>query len=319
MDPRNSADAIDVLHVDDNPEMTELSLIFLERENDRITVHAAIDASEAQDAMAKTAFDCIVCDYDMPGLTGIQFLREVRESDEDLPFILFTGKGSEEVASDAIKAGVTDYLQKRGGSEQYELLANRIENAVTQHRATRESANIARVRRVTREAHKALVRAWSREDVEEEICRIFADAEPYRFAWICENDSESECIEPRASAGVEEGYLETIEITTNGESTGRGPTARAIRSHEISVVQNIPENGAYEPWREAAVERGYLSSAAIPLVCEGILYGTLNLYADRIDAFDEEERELLTELGEDTAHAIHRIEARNPLGAYSIL
>lgn len=311
----NSADAIEVLHVDDNPEMTELSSIFLERENDRITVHTAISTSEAKDAMAETEFDCIVCDYDMPGQNGIQFLSAVRETAEGLPFILFTGKGSEEVASEAIKAGVTDYLQKGGSSEQYELLANRIENAVEQHRATRESAEIERIHRVTRQALKALLRASSREEVEEEICQILAEAEPYRFAWICENDPESETVIPKAWAGVEEGYIETIEITTNGESTGQGPTAKAIRNHEMSVVQNIPENATYEPWRDAAVERGYLSSAAIPLVYEDTLYGTLNLYADRVDAFDEEERELLTELGEDAAFAIHRLEARTRQGA----
>ncbi len=50
---------------------------------------------------------------------GIEFLEAVREGHRDLPFILYTGKGSEEVASDAISAGVTDYLQKGSGTDQY--------------------------------------------------------------------------------------------------------------------------------------------------------------------------------------------------------
>jgi PAS domain S-box-containing protein len=74
----------------------------------------------------------------MPGESGIEFLRSVRKRYPDLPFILFTGKGSEAVASDAISAGVTDYLQKETGSEQYELLANRIDTAVAQYRTARE-------------------------------------------------------------------------------------------------------------------------------------------------------------------------------------
>ena len=57
----------------------------------------------------------------------------------DLPFILFTGRGSEEVASEAISAGATDYLQKETGTSQYAVLANRIENAVTRHQARRRS------------------------------------------------------------------------------------------------------------------------------------------------------------------------------------
>ncbi|QCC48787.1 response regulator [Halobellus limi] len=73
----------------------------------------------------------------MPATDGIEFLEAVREDHPELPFILYTGKGSEEVASDAISAGVTDYLQKGTGSEQYELLANRIRNAVEAHESHR--------------------------------------------------------------------------------------------------------------------------------------------------------------------------------------
>jgi DNA-binding NtrC family response regulator len=54
----------------------------------------------------------------MPGVDGLEFLASVREEYPDLPFILFTGKGSEEIASEAISRGVTDYLQKETGTDQ---------------------------------------------------------------------------------------------------------------------------------------------------------------------------------------------------------
>ncbi|HSG72327.1 MAG TPA: PAS domain S-box protein, partial [Planctomycetaceae bacterium] len=79
-------------------------------------------------------FDCVVSDYDMDSQDGIEFLEQFRERYPKLPFILYTGKGSEEVASDAISAGVTDYLQKGSGLDQYTVLANRINNAVEQFR-----------------------------------------------------------------------------------------------------------------------------------------------------------------------------------------
>ncbi|MFB6175738.1 MAG: response regulator, partial [Halobaculum sp.] len=75
-------------------------------------------------------------DYEMPGEDGLELLASVRETHPDLPFVLFTGEGSESVASDAISAGVTDYLQKGSGTEQYTILANRISNAVSRRRAT---------------------------------------------------------------------------------------------------------------------------------------------------------------------------------------
>ena len=135
-----AAERVQVLHVDDDPEFADLTATFLERTDDRLAVSTATSADAGLDHLADGEFDCVVSDYDMPGRNGIEFLRAVREHDIDLPFILFTGKGSEEVASDAISAGVTDYLQKTSGSDQYEVLANRITNAVAQHRTEAELA-----------------------------------------------------------------------------------------------------------------------------------------------------------------------------------
>ncbi|ERH09634.1 MAG: PAS sensor histidine kinase [halophilic archaeon J07HX64] len=125
---------IRVLHVDDNPNFVELTKTFLERENDRLTVETATSAEEGLQQLAESTIDCIVSDYEMPGMSGIEFHTAVTEHTPNVPFILYTGKGSEEVASDAISAGVTDYLQKEAGTDDYALLANRIDHAVNSHR-----------------------------------------------------------------------------------------------------------------------------------------------------------------------------------------
>lgn len=125
-----STDVINVLHVDDDTDLTELITIHLEREDDRITVHTAESVNEGLDRIPDWNIDCLVSDYEMPGKNGIEFLKIVREDYPNLPFILYTGKGSEEIASTAISAGVTDYLQKTIGTDQYTILANRITNAV---------------------------------------------------------------------------------------------------------------------------------------------------------------------------------------------
>jgi PAS domain S-box-containing protein len=130
---------IQILHVDDDPAFADLAASFLERDEDRLTVQTATSAEEGVTLLAESDIDGIISDYDMPGQNGIEFLETVREKHPDVPFILFTGKGSEEVASDAISAGVTDYLQKGAGTEQYELLANRVVNAVERYRAQREA------------------------------------------------------------------------------------------------------------------------------------------------------------------------------------
>jgi PAS domain S-box-containing protein len=132
------SDPIDVLYIDDDPEFADIAALFLEREDDRLSVHTATGAAAGLDRLADGDIDCVVSDYDMPGTNGIELLERVRGTHPDLPFVLYTGKGSEAVASDAISAGVTDYLQKQTGTDQYALLANRITNAVEAARSARD-------------------------------------------------------------------------------------------------------------------------------------------------------------------------------------
>ncbi|PSQ12972.1 hypothetical protein BRC98_02360 [Halobacteriales archaeon QS_7_68_65] len=88
--------AVRVLLVDDEPDFAELVADFLERENDQFTVVTATSASEGHDRLAEENPDCVVSDYEMPDRNGIEFLEAIREEYPDLPFILFTGRGSEE-------------------------------------------------------------------------------------------------------------------------------------------------------------------------------------------------------------------------------
>ncbi|WP_049934996.1 response regulator [Haloplanus natans] len=141
--------SIRVLHVDDDPQFSELTAAFLGRTDDRLRVEVASRADEALDRIDDRSPDCIVSDYNMPGMDGIEFLRAVRDRWPQRPFVLFTGKGSEDVASEAISAGVTDYLQKGSGTEQYELLANRITNAVDARRDARRAARQDELMRLT--------------------------------------------------------------------------------------------------------------------------------------------------------------------------
>jgi PAS domain S-box-containing protein len=134
----DAANAIPILHVDDEPDFADMVATFLEREDDRFHVETETSASAGLDRLSEAQFDCIITDYDMPGQSGIEFLEAVREDHPDLPVILFTGKGNEEVASNAISAGVTDYLQKGTGTDQYTVLTNRVQNAVERRKAKQE-------------------------------------------------------------------------------------------------------------------------------------------------------------------------------------
>ena len=134
-----SPDSTTVLHVDDDAAFADLVADALERVDETIEITTATSAADGLAALEAHSVDCIVSDYQMPEMDGLAFLSAVREDHPELPFILFTGQGSEQVASEAISAGVTEYLQKGGGTDQYTVLANRIDNAVARYRAERQA------------------------------------------------------------------------------------------------------------------------------------------------------------------------------------
>jgi PAS domain S-box-containing protein len=133
------SDPIRVLHVDDDPETATVVREHLEQENAELVVTSATSASEGLATLDEGAFDCVVSDYQMPWLSGVEFFESVRERDPDIPFIIFTGKRSESVVRESLDAGVTDVVKKNPAGNQYALLANAISNAVEHVRARRRA------------------------------------------------------------------------------------------------------------------------------------------------------------------------------------
>ena len=135
---------IRVLYVDDEPSLLELGKLFLE-DTGRFTVETSASAQESLDSPDLLSYDVIVSDYQMPGMNGIAFLKEVRKRSAGLPFILFTGRGREEVVIEAINNGADFYLQKGGNPEaQFAELAHKIRQAVSRRKSEREITSIFR-------------------------------------------------------------------------------------------------------------------------------------------------------------------------------
>jgi CheY-like chemotaxis protein len=124
-----------VLLVDDDPSLADLMANQLGELRKEFSIQVETDPNDALEVVETGDIDCVVSDYHMPQMTGLELLRYVREMDADLPFILFTARGSEEIASEAVSEGVTDYFRKRRGAEQWRVLANRIENVSARYRA----------------------------------------------------------------------------------------------------------------------------------------------------------------------------------------
>jgi PAS domain S-box-containing protein len=124
-----------VLYVDDEPELLLIAKRFLEKEQDFV-VDTLTTAHAALEQLNKVPYDAIVSDYQMPEMDGIKFLIRVRAEFGEIPFILFTGKGREDLVIEAINNGADFYLQKGGDPKsQFAELTHKINKAVDQKQA----------------------------------------------------------------------------------------------------------------------------------------------------------------------------------------
>jgi len=124
-----------ILYVDDEPGLLEIARIFLEQ-NGNFNVTTIASAPEAISLLENDEVDAIISDYQMPGMDGIAFLKVVRERFGDIPFILFTGRGREEIVIKAIDGGADFYLQKGGAPKaQFAELEHKVRQAIARREA----------------------------------------------------------------------------------------------------------------------------------------------------------------------------------------
>ncbi|PKG31401.1 response regulator, partial [Methanoregula sp.] len=102
-----------VLFVDDEQDLLELARCFLEIPGE-FSIDIKTSAQEGMEALSAHPYDAIVCDYEMPGTNGVEFLKSVRLVFGDIPFIIFTGRGREQIVIDALNSGADFYIQKGG-------------------------------------------------------------------------------------------------------------------------------------------------------------------------------------------------------------
>ncbi|TMT85644.1 response regulator [Haloterrigena sp. H1] len=279
---------------------------------------------EALETLASEHVDIVLLDLNLPDSEGLSTLETVHEASET-PIVVLTGLRDQQVGVKAIQRGAQDFLVKDEVTS--ELLIRTIHHAIERARQQRERRQqreqleaLNRLNRIGHDITHAVITTETRAELEQQVCDRLAESDAYRFAWIGEINPGSDRVSPKAAAGVEDGYLDEIEVSVDEDKkSGQGPAGTAIRTGQVQVMNDVRTDQKFEPWRKQARARGYFSSAAVPIAYEDLVYGVLCIYSSSSRAFREPETAVLVRIGDVIAHAITAIERRDALVSDAVI
>src|SRR5271157_1076817 len=299
---------ISALYVDDDPDQLEIGKLFLERSGS-IRVDIASSAEAGMKKLRAASWDIVISDYQMPGMDGIEFLKAVRARYPVLPFIIFTGRGREEVAMEALNCGADRYIQKGGDPKsQFTELIHAVRSTVEKRRAQETVLHLNRLYSVISRTNRAIIHIRDRQSLLDEACRIAVEEGKFLMAWIGLVNPVTREVRPVAASGYEAGYLSLLSITTDNVPQGMGLTGSCIRESRPMICNDIPSDSRMEDFRGEAAKRGYCSSAAFPIRNGSMVVGAMRFYAAECNFFDDRELALLQELTDDISFALEMME-----------
>ncbi len=178
---------------------------------------------------------------------------------------------------------------------------------ITERKVAQEKVRrLSQIYATLSQCNQAIVRCTTQQQLFPLICQDVVRHGGMKMAWIGMLEPDTGQVKVAASFG--EGalqYLPNVAITTNlNHASGNGPTAKALRNAVPVWCQDFLHDPMTAPWHEGALQHGWCASAALPLFREGVVVGTLNLYADVAHAFDDAIRALLIEMASDISFAL---------------
>ncbi|MEI8291878.1 MAG: PAS domain S-box protein, partial [Verrucomicrobiota bacterium] len=147
----------------------------------------------------------------------------------------------------------------------------------------------------------------------QQICDSLGRTRGYVTVWIGRPDFAGNRVEPLAASGNEPNTFLNSPITLDDQPTAKGPVGTAVRERRLVVFDDLAGDPRFAPWRAGVLPSGARSMAAVPLIYRETVTGVLAVKASKVSAFDGEEKQLLQELGDDIARALHSLDEESAL------
>ncbi len=426
-----------VMHIDDSYDALKL---FEMKFKNTFQIASVEDPEKALSILEFTKFDLIITDYDLPMLSGLELLKQIKKEYPDIPVIFYTGQGNEEVAREAFICGVSDYITKSLREiAHWEKLENAIKNAIEKKNANEtaresqrqlktlignipgmvyrcrndqfwtmefasentmeltgytpweiinnkvisfseiihpydrgrvwngiqekilsgkpfsityrintkeegikyvmergrpifdqegvlvalegvilddtqrniaetETKHLNKILKAVSEINQLIVREKDFDKLTMEACDILKKFGEYSLVWIGLTKEDGITVIPISFSGEKNAFLEEADCASGMHSTCHNPVHLALRNKKTIIIQDIKKQAESDYWSKKAIERGFLSFAAMPLVSHEKVYGSLNIYSSETNSFKDEEISVLEELSNDIAFALNAIE-----------
>jgi PAS domain S-box-containing protein len=304
---------ISILYIDDEPDLLEIAKLFLEQKKD-IRVDTGVSAIEAVKNLKQNprSHDVVISDYMMPELDGISFLKKIRELDSTLPFIIFTGRGREDIVIEALNNGADFYLQKGGDpTSQFVELEHKVRVAVERRSAKERIVSLNRLYAVLSQINLAIVRIRKQDELLSEVCRIAVSTGKFHPAWIGMIDYQHMVLRVVADEGVREDSPKTIAFFSSNNQQEYCQGLQTILEGRYFICKNIQDYPPASVLRTDAEKYGYHAFGAFPLKFHDKVIGAFLVYAADPELFSAEETELLNEVASDISFALESIDEEN--------
>ncbi len=165
---------------------------------------------------------------------------------------------------------------------------------------------LSRLYQVLSEANKTFPHIKDLRALFQKVCDIGIEQGRFKMVWIGIVDGN--IVKPEFYAGKETGYLKEMQMRVDDSEWAKGPVGLAAKTKRVSFVNNVATDPDFWPWRDAAMQRGYGSLAAVPIVSDGEVLGIFTLYSGQTDIFDAQMITVLENLSRDLSSAIYHLE-----------
>lgn len=194
-------------------------------------------------------------------------------------------------------------------TETYSVMVHSIRDVTERKKTELQFNSLNRLYNVLSKTNRAIAQTQDQEQLFQQVCEIATEYGLFKMAWIGVIDGNN--VRPDFFAGAETGYLREMQMRIDDSEWAQGPVGIAAKTLDVACVNSVTKDPNFEPWREAAIQRGYGALAAVPLLLNEKLFGMFTVYSDHEDAFDADMLVLLRSLSEDISAAIHNFEQAN--------